>query len=321
MVSIIIPVYNAEKCIERCITSIRNQTYTQWEAILVDDGSTDHTAAIIARAAMGDARIKYFYKANGGVSSARNKGLDCASGKYIVFLDADDELIPECLQLVVYGFEHYQADMMQYPHITRKSDAETESVRQRKLPVWKVFSCEEAVKKMLRKEDLNVLVWGSAFRRGLLENLRFDENISWGEDVCFEYSAALRSNHVLYCSLPLYVQRLEPGSLTRKRMTGRDLGNVLYAMDEVHALLDVNGEISTILHNYLFGEYMSYLNRLTVEKVLDAGWDETDLLLSKMEQMLATGEISTWKTYAYILWRKNRGVYRVLLKWYYRLRR
>lgn len=321
MISIIIPVYNAEKYIERCIASIRNQTYARWEAILVDDGSTDHTAAIISRAAMGDVRIKYFYKENGGVSSARNKGLDCARGKYIVFLDADDELMPECLQLVVYGFGHYQADMMQYPHITRRPDAETESVRQRNRPVWKVYSCEEAVKQMLRKADLNVLVWGSAFQRELLENLRFDENISWGEDVCFEYSAVLRSNHVLYCSLPLYVQRLEPGSRTRKRMTGRDLGNVLYAMDEVHALLDGNGKISTILYNYLFGEYMGYLNRLTVEKALDAGWNETDLLLNKMEQMLATGEVSTWKTYAYILWKKNVGVYRVLLKWYYRLRR
>ena len=90
MVSIIVPVYNIEKYIDECIQSVLNQTYTAWELILVDDGSTDNSGNICDEYAKTDTRIKVLHQKNQGVSAARNIALDKAEGDYIMFLDADD---------------------------------------------------------------------------------------------------------------------------------------------------------------------------------------------------------------------------------------
>ena len=96
--SIIIPIYNAELTLKRCLDSILAQTYSNFELILVDDGSTDHSPAIIDEYATRDPRMIAIHKQNGGVSSARNAGLEVASGYYIAFVDADDEVRPNWLK-------------------------------------------------------------------------------------------------------------------------------------------------------------------------------------------------------------------------------
>ena len=93
-ISIIVPVYNAEQWLERCIESIVAQTYADWELLLVDDGSNDRSGDICDRYAASDPRIQAFHKPNGGVSSARNLGLDHAQGEWITFVDSDDYTYP-----------------------------------------------------------------------------------------------------------------------------------------------------------------------------------------------------------------------------------
>lgn len=100
MISIIIPVYNAEPYLQRCLDSVLNQTYTNWEAICVDDGSKDQSAVILAEYAKKDGRIKIITQQNGGAAKARNTGLREAKGEYIFFLDSDDELVVNCLELM-----------------------------------------------------------------------------------------------------------------------------------------------------------------------------------------------------------------------------
>lgn len=90
VVSIIVPVYNAKKTLKRCINSIINQSYKDWELLLVDDGSTDDSSIICDEYAQQDRRIRVFHKQNGGVSSARNVGLDNAIGEWVTFIDSDD---------------------------------------------------------------------------------------------------------------------------------------------------------------------------------------------------------------------------------------
>ena len=90
IISIIVPVYNTEKYLDQCIQSVLAQTYTNWELLLIDDGSTDSSGAICDKYAAEDNRIRVFHKENGGVSSARNLGLDNAQGEWISFVDADD---------------------------------------------------------------------------------------------------------------------------------------------------------------------------------------------------------------------------------------
>lgn len=111
MVSIIMPVYNGEKYIKEAIESIINQTYSNWELLIVDDGSTDNTASIIKE--FNDSRIKYMYQKNQGPSAARNKGLDLAEGNYIAFIDADDMYVNEKLEKqVAYLEENSDVDIV-----------------------------------------------------------------------------------------------------------------------------------------------------------------------------------------------------------------
>lgn len=111
MVSIIIPLYNKEFAIEQTLCSVIKQTYRDFEIIVSDDGSTDRSASIVKELAKKDKRIRYYKKENGGVSSARNFGLSKANGEWIIFLDADDEMMPTNIETLLYLSTKYKVKL------------------------------------------------------------------------------------------------------------------------------------------------------------------------------------------------------------------
>ncbi len=113
LISIIIPVYNIEKYLERCVRSVCEQTYSNLEILLVDDGSTDNSGAICDKLALEDTRIHVFHKENGGSSSARNLGISKARGEYLGFVDSDDYVSKEMYQLLLEGIQTYEAEIAQ----------------------------------------------------------------------------------------------------------------------------------------------------------------------------------------------------------------
>ncbi|MEG0925734.1 glycosyltransferase family 2 protein [Chryseobacterium sp.] len=113
-ISIIVPCYNQENYLDECLQSLLNQSFTDWECIIVNDGSTDHSAEVAKRWLEKDSRFIYVYKENGGISSARNAGLDKASGEYVQFLDGDDILDPEKFSKSLIGNENYELIVSQF---------------------------------------------------------------------------------------------------------------------------------------------------------------------------------------------------------------
>lgn len=113
MLSIVIPVYNGEKFIVETIKHIQSSTYEKFELIIVNDGSNDQSEEMISRIAVQDRRIKYFYKENGGIVSARNYGMQQATGKYICFVDQDDIVMPDMFETLIQDLEDNQADFAQ----------------------------------------------------------------------------------------------------------------------------------------------------------------------------------------------------------------
>ena len=111
LISVIIPLYNAEKYLKNCITSVVGQTYRNLEIILVDDGSNDNSLSICEKFALQDNRIKVFHQNNGGVASARNKGLSEASGEFIAWVDSDDSIEPEYIEKLYDAVKEYNADI------------------------------------------------------------------------------------------------------------------------------------------------------------------------------------------------------------------
>ena len=128
-ISIIVPVYKVEQYLPKCINSILAQTYQYWELLLIDDGSPDNSGKICDEFAQKDERIRIFHKKNGGVSSARNLGLDYAEGDYVMFVDSDDWLSNDCLRVCVHEVEANKLDALQFGFISVISNNEKQIVK------------------------------------------------------------------------------------------------------------------------------------------------------------------------------------------------
>ena len=189
--SVIVPVYKVEKYLDRCICSILNQTFSDFELILIDDGSPDNSGAICDQYAAKDNRVRVIHKENGGVSSARNAGLNAAQGTYIAFVDSDDEVAPNYIELlnskradaVVCGVTNIDPDN-QVHHQLKFIEQDINVIN------------SDCVRKLY--EDAGILyVYSKAYRRSIIEEagLRFNDSLSLGEDTLFfvEYLLCCRS--------------------------------------------------------------------------------------------------------------------------------
>lgn len=177
-VSIIVPVYKAEKYLNRCIDSILAQTFTDWELLLIDDGSPDRSGDICDEYAKKDTRIRVFHKKNGGVSSARNLGLDYVQGEYVTFVDSDDWLLEKTLTLCSSNFGKYE--------IVRFSMVFIESLvgdNKRKI-VLPLSESKNAIMQRILKRNSLLGVCGGIYKRDLFSNqsIRFDPKLVMAED-------------------------------------------------------------------------------------------------------------------------------------------
>lgn len=210
--SIIIPAYNAERSLRRCLNSVKNQVFTDYEAIVVDDGSADQTAAIADEFAREDPRFRCVRQNNQGVSAARNSGIRSASGEYIVFLDSDDEYVPEYL----CAFERMIAQYQECDHFWcgfRSVDASGNRLEDYGYAdcAGKVFVTDRSQIMSLHEKTLDASLWNKAFRKSILDEnqLRLDEGLSLGEDLLFNYAYlnVSRTQIVIYdCPLYLYTK-------------------------------------------------------------------------------------------------------------------
>jgi len=132
LVSIIVPVFNVEKYLRQCLDSILGQTFNQFEVIIVNDGSTDNSGAICQEYEARDNRIVYLEKENGGVSEARNLGLDFATSEYIIFIDSDDWIEPTYVEVLYEKIEEYQADKIEKERIAKLVKEMNKGVKKRK---------------------------------------------------------------------------------------------------------------------------------------------------------------------------------------------
>ena len=174
LVSIIVPVYNAEKFLNRCIDSILAQTFIDWELLLIDDGSKDGSGKICDEYVTKDSRVRVFHKENGGVSSARNLGLDNAQGEWVTFVDADDYVEENFLK----SFEgNLDADMV----VGNMVEKGPQGNLLKDIPAGYHNSLQTVLKGNLTKLAFESS-WGKLFRKSLIDGVRFDEKMKSGED-------------------------------------------------------------------------------------------------------------------------------------------
>lgn len=219
-VSIIVPVYNAEKTIGRCIESILNQEYTDFELLLMNDGSKDSSGDICDRYAAKDSRIRVIHKENTGVSDTRNQALDLARGTYLQFLDADDWITPNATRLFVETAETYHCDLVISDfyrvvgeRVSRKGDIDDDCV----------LTKEEFAAHMIEDpaDFYYGVLWNKLFRRDIIEehHLRMNPEISWCEDFMFNLEY-IRYAEVFYAlQVPIYYYVKTKGSLATQSIS------------------------------------------------------------------------------------------------------
>lgn len=207
-ISVIVPVYNAEKYLDSCIQSVLKQTYPNWELILIDDGSKDESGAIADRYKQTENRIQVVHQQNAGVSAARNQGLDMATGDYIVFLDADDELTTDCLNKLLKNAVENHADI-----VAGKCSSDRNLTNPSgEITVWRG---EEALKNALMDNPFTYSACAKLFHRECIGNTRFVPEIKINEDSYFIFQLLTKKTTFVGIEDEIYVYKENPDSASR----------------------------------------------------------------------------------------------------------
>ena len=203
LISIIVPVYNAEPYLDRCIRSLVNQTYPDIEIVLVNDGSTDLSLSICESWAEKDNRIRVINKQNGGVSIARNTGLDAASGSFVYFCDADDEIISTCLEALACCQKKFNSDIT----VGRVASCYLKNADLSDIlaGINKEHSFALSNQRLFSLQGEKRYITGKLIKREYIGSTRFDPAISLGEDSIFFYSLLLKRLSLSYCPSAVYI--------------------------------------------------------------------------------------------------------------------
>lgn len=279
LISIIIPVYNTEKYLPACLESVLSQSFSDFEILLVDDGSTDESGRICEVYAQKDDRIRVFHKENGGVSSARNLGLDNASGEWIYFVDSDDQILPGGLQtmidcisddvdIILGGYKRfnesgdvvYEIDDRVVCLMDKRESLSTLYARHGKYYDYLTYGCI----RLLRNRIIQKY------------KLRFDTEISNKEDTLFLVQYICRSNgKTRYTTTPVYRYNLRSGSAMGAWKRGFDYKYIdsLYALikmrDEIRRVFSPFSEIVFIADEGVWIRYNHILDRMSFWGIQD----------------------------------------------------
>ena len=215
LISIIIPVYNVEEYVEKCLMSLLNQTYSNIEIICVDDGSVDGSRRVLETCAEHDSRIKILHQENRGVSSARNLGLDHMQGEFFAFVDPDDYVELDMYEKLITAINKAQADIASCSYCIEKKD-KTNYLQNRLHVTEKTVNAKKFFKYIYKRDSYKAVggyVWTRLFRRTSFEkhDIRFDEDIQYGEGTLFLARCMVKAKKVIYINSTLYhyIQREE----------------------------------------------------------------------------------------------------------------
>lgn len=252
LVSIIVPIYNVEKYLDQCIKSLCSQTYKNLEIILVDDGSKDKCPTICDTWATKDNRIKVIHKQNGGLSDARNYGIENANGEYICFIDSDDFISPDYIQILLNNLlkENAQiAECQYYDYFDEDKiliDHENEDIT--------ILSNLQALRSMYNFKGFSIMIWNKLYKKELFNNIRFPKG-KLHEDVFTTYKLIYKSEKIIQTSKKIYYYRQRQNSIS-KQFTEKRL-DVIDAFKEIDDFYTEHN-----LNNFKILNYQRALNTI-----------------------------------------------------------
>lgn len=229
-ISVVIPVYNVEQYLERCLESVRHQTLQPEEVILVDDGSTDSSGQICDRYGEQFPYFQVIHQANGGLSAARNAGIERASGRYITFLDSDDFLHPLYLEILYQNAEENHCSISICGYAVTRGDMLPAVDRQENRPF--VRSNLEVLEECCGLRKINATVaWCKLYRRELFQDVRYPVGRVY-EDLATTHKVIYLSKRIVFTPLKLYGYYMSGTSITRRKYSLANFNSENMAQDE-----------------------------------------------------------------------------------------
>lgn len=220
-ISIIIPVYNAEKYLDDCIRSLFGQTYNVWEIVLVDDGSTDGSGDMIDQYADKYKQIQAVHTENKGPAAARKKGIECSAGEYVMFVDADDRLDSRMLEFSVRKVQDTGADIVCLGHREVDEEGRTKSESSQEFEDLDMTKTVQMMRHLHGTRFIDSGPWAKLIRRSLFENIDFCENVTIGEDYFMVLQLLERAKRVVLCKAVLYNRCIRTTSISRSGYSER----------------------------------------------------------------------------------------------------
>lgn len=267
MISVIVPVYNVENYLEKCLQSIINQTNGNWELLLVDDGSTDSSGEICDRYSKNYDRIAVFHKNNGGVSSARNVGLQHAKGDYVIFIDGDDWIEPTLFEDFCKINQEKKLDLFMFEYCI---DDERESKIHFVDVKW--YGDNDTEKALISTiNPNNRLIGVKIYSKELIGGNRFDTGIILGEDTLFSVNVVSKAQSIYYSDKYYYHYVQSPNSAVRSSFKLEKLSG-LEAYEKDIEICRLNGFLTAL--DYAKEAYIMLAIALAKEAYLDVSFDE-----------------------------------------------
>ena len=287
LISIVIPVYNGEKYIKRCLDSVVCQKYSYLEIIVINDGSTDNTLKIIETYSKNDNRIKLINIKNGGVSNARNIGILNSTGSYITFIDADDYIEEDYIKKCVAFLLHNNCVYLK-TNYKRLIDG-VFSIKG--LNNNKIFKDFKDIEEIIFEKKLLCECWGSLINREFLmkHNIRFRTDLIYGEDTLFNYEVLIKSNELLYIDNPGYIyfcndlgitKNINP-TILKQKIT--NLINIYNIMNDFSYLKSnfifekIEYNLNLLILNSSYSEFYCYYKKLYNHLVIIKIFDNLDI--------------------------------------------
>lgn len=262
LISVIVPVYNVEKYLDKCVDSIVNQTYKNLEIILVDDGSPDNCPKMCDDWARKDKRIRVIHKKNGGLSDARNAGIDCANGKYLTFIDSDDYVDKDYIEYLYYLIKKNNSDMSIASH--KILNGKRISTKYKKIDEVNINS-HDALQRLLYDDCLDTSAWAKMFDISLFNNIRFPVGRLY-EDAATIYKLIDKCDKIELSTKPIYNYIIRNDSISQNSFSIKKL-DLIKSTEEMKEYIENRySDLNEGCNRRLMFSYLSTLSQLANSK-------------------------------------------------------
>lgn len=321
-VSVIVPVYNTGRYLEKCITSLCRQTHKDMQIILINDGSTDDSLNIMQKLSAEDERICIIDRGHEGVSAARNAGLEIIEGDFISFIDSDDWIDEKTYQICLEQAELHNADAVYFEWTEEFSDG-TSEIKRFDGSVTSVLRGEDILR-LYYKGKVNIRISSSLLSRRIVDSVRFDIFRERGEDMLFGFYTLCKAECIVYMNQPLYHRYHRLGSLSnRKGFYAEDIGRAT-CTDVMLDYIKVNKpQFLQDAYVRCFNFYMVILNRVVYFRAEKEYIDIYCNLEKRLEDLLREMEspkkiLPRELFWSYELFRRNKFLYYIIVRVYYK---